>query len=274
MKKILLLLVSVILYNCTPSVKKEYESNKAIAQKWVQAFETNNLDLWKEAVSEDLKDQSPLYGAGVLDYNASLNVAEFYINNYRDIRFTKAIWLPGIDTINLKPDGSVRAYGTWTGISNSTGRTFANPAYHTFNFKNGKIITSGEYFDASGMISAVGPGPFDKTRNLLENISNNAINKSFRYPKGTPSITVRNVVLEPGQEVKTHTHPFPVVVTILKGEMTVEYESGEKNITKAGESFVGVTNKWHKAKNTGNEPLVAIGTFLGEKGKKIMIMKE
>ena len=117
------------------------------------------------------------------------------------------------------------------------------------------------------MVAAVGPGPLDKTKNLIENETENILGKSFRYPRGMPSITVRNVVLEPGEEVSSHSHPFPVVVVVVKGEMTVEFESGEKNVTKAGESFIGATNKLHVAKNTGNETLVAIGTFLNVKGK-------
>ena len=39
----------------------------------------------------------------------------------------------------MKPDGSVRAYGVWTGKSNSTGRIFTLPSYHNFGFKDGKI---------------------------------------------------------------------------------------------------------------------------------------
>jgi len=265
MKKLLLLIV-IALFSCTPS-NKDYQVNKEIAKKWFEAFETSNLDLWKEVVSENIIDQAPMYGMGEIDYQGSLSVASFYMSNYKDIKFTNPVWLPGVDTVSLKPDGSVRAYGTWTGVSNSTGKTFTSPAYHNFNFKDGKIIATGEYFDATGMVAAVGPGPLDKTKNLIENETENILGKSFRYPRGMPSITVRNVVLEPGEEVSSHSHPFPVVVVVVKGEMTVEFESGEKNVTKAGESFIGATNKLHVAKNTGNETLVAIGTFLNVKGK-------
>jgi quinol monooxygenase YgiN len=136
---------------------KMFEENKAIAQKWVQAFEKNDLSLWEESVSKDLKDQAPMYGVGEIDYNASKQIAEFYISSYKNIRFNNPVWLPGVDTLTLQPDGSVRVYGTWTGESVSTGRSFKNLAYHNFDFKNGKIISSGEFFDATGMINAVGP---------------------------------------------------------------------------------------------------------------------
>ena len=98
-----------------------------------------------------------MYGMGQVDYATSLQVAEFYINNYTNVKFNNPVWLPGIDTATMSTDGSVRAYGTWTGESKSTGRTFRVPSYHNFGFKDGKIVTTGEYFDATGMVNAVGP---------------------------------------------------------------------------------------------------------------------
>lgn len=156
MKNLYLLFISLILFSCSQQ-NPEFESNKALAQKWIQSFENNDLDLWKEVVSEDVTDQSPVYGAGLLDYNGSIQTAQFYINNFKNIKFIDAVWLPGIDTTSLKPDGSVRAYGTWTGESISTGRKFSNSAYHNFGFKDGKIVSTGEFFDATGMVNSVGP---------------------------------------------------------------------------------------------------------------------
>tara|TARA_B100001063_G_C16690480_1_gene516779 strand:- start:104 stop:892 length:789 start_codon:yes stop_codon:yes gene_type:complete len=155
MKKIILLFTILLFIACDSNPK--YESNLAVAKKWVQAFEDANIDLWKEAVSEDLQDVAPMYGMGTVDYETSLQVAEFYINNYTDVKFNDAVWLPGIDTLTMKADGSVRAYGRWTGISNSTGREFNLMSYHNFDFENGKISSTGEYFDATGMVNSVGP---------------------------------------------------------------------------------------------------------------------
>ena len=155
MKKIILLLVGILFVGCDSNPK--YESNLAVAKKWVQAFEDQNIELWKEAVSEDLQDIAPMYGMGMVDYETSLQVAEFYIQNYTDVKFNDPVWLPGIDTLTMKPDGSVRAYGRWSGKSISTGREFSLMSYHNFDFEDGKISSTGEYFDASGMVNAVGP---------------------------------------------------------------------------------------------------------------------
>ena len=155
MKKIILLLVGILFIGCDSNPK--YESNLAVAKKWVQAFEDQNIELWKEAVSEDLQDIAPMYGMGMVDYETSLQVAEFYIQNYTDVKFNDPVWLPGIDTLTMKPDGSVRAYGRWSGKSLSTGREFSLMSYHNFDFEDGKISSTGEYFDATGMVNAVGP---------------------------------------------------------------------------------------------------------------------
>ena len=155
MKKIILLFVGILFVGCNSNPK--YESNLAVAKKWVQAFEDQNIELWKEAVSEDLQDIAPMYGMGMVDYETSLQVAEFYIQNYTDVKFNDPVWLPGIDTLTMKPDGSVRAYGRWSGKSLSTGREFSLMSYHNFDFEDGKISSTGEYFDATGMVNAVGP---------------------------------------------------------------------------------------------------------------------
>ena len=155
MKKIILLLAGILFVGCDSNPK--YESNLAVAKKWVQAFEDQNIELWKEAVSEDLQDIAPMYGMGMVDYETSLQVAEFYIQNYTDVKFNDPVWLPGIDTLTMKPDGSVRAYGRWSGKSLSTGREFSVMSYHNFDFEDGKISSTGEYFDATGMVNAVGP---------------------------------------------------------------------------------------------------------------------
>ena len=155
MKKLILLLVGILFVGCDSNPK--YESNLAVAKKWVQAFEDQNIELWKEAVSEDLQDIAPMYGMGMVDYETSLQVAEFYIQNYTDVKFNDPVWLPGIDTLTMKPDGSVRAYGRWSGKSISTGREFSLMSYHNFDFEDGKISSTGEYFDATGMVNAVGP---------------------------------------------------------------------------------------------------------------------
>lgn len=156
MKKLFLLLSIVLFVSCSTS-NPDYDANLVLAKKWVQAFETGDIELWKEVVSEDIQDIAPMYGMGRVGYDASFQVADFYVKNYTNVKFNEPVWLPGIDTLTMKPDGSVRAYGRWSGTSKSTGREFSVMSYHNFDFEDGKIVTTGEYFDATGMVNAVGP---------------------------------------------------------------------------------------------------------------------
>ena len=155
MKKLLIIISVMFFYGC--NTNPDYQANLELAKKWVQVFENGDIELWEEIMSEDLRDQAPLYGMGEVDYATSKQVAEFYINSYTDVKFNDPMWLPGIDTGTMTLDGSVRAYGTWTGKSKSTGRTFTLPSYHNFDFANGKIVYTGEYFDATGMVNSIGP---------------------------------------------------------------------------------------------------------------------
>ena len=105
-----------------------------------------------------------MYGQGLVGKEAVFGQANFYMNNFSEVTFNDPIWLPGVDDKTLVPDGSVRVYGTWKGVSNATGKPFSVDAYHYFMFNEaGKLVQSGDYFDATGMVMAVAPDPEEST---------------------------------------------------------------------------------------------------------------
>ena len=65
--------------------------------------------------------------------------------------------MPGTDSLgNL--DGSVRTYGSWSGVNVATGKVLYSSSYHNFDFDDdGKVIGQGDYFDFGGMINSVYP---------------------------------------------------------------------------------------------------------------------
>jgi hypothetical protein len=87
---------------------------------------------------------------------------EFYMTGFENVKFTVGSWLPGQDAITLLNDGSVRVYGNWSGNNIATKKPFSLDAYHYFDVKDGKIIASGDYFDATGMMVAVQPDPIQE----------------------------------------------------------------------------------------------------------------
>jgi hypothetical protein len=94
----------------------------------------------------------PFYGmntGGINDVKAALSGFQQEFDN---MKFTADYWLPGVDTKTGKPDGSTRVYGTWTGTHTKTGKSVTLTSYHSFEFKDGKIINGGDWFDLGGMI--------------------------------------------------------------------------------------------------------------------------
>jgi hypothetical protein len=57
----------------------------------------------------------------------------------------------------LEADGSVRAYINWKGTARASGVAIDLRAYHYWNFKDGKVVAEGNYYDAGGLIAAASP---------------------------------------------------------------------------------------------------------------------
>ena len=77
-----------------------------------------------------------------------------YHKLFDNIKYKADSWLPGVDPATLLPDGSVRTYGTWTGIHTETKKPFKLTSYHSMHFKDGKIIEGGDYFDVTGFMAS------------------------------------------------------------------------------------------------------------------------
>ena len=161
MKKLLLLYIVVSAMSCQNNYDLSlYEANQKIAKEFISTYESPvNYELFESLVHEDIEHQSPMYGVGKVGYTEVLAQADFYMNGFENVTFTEATWLPGVDETTLSPDGSVRVYGIWSGNNSATGKPFSLDAYHYFNVKEGKIIASGDYFDATGMVMAIQPDP-------------------------------------------------------------------------------------------------------------------
>ena len=109
-----MILIALFMISCDND--NGYSENVKAVKKVVSAFELGDIEIWKEAVSEDLVYSPPMYGTAENsgNYESALAQAEFYINNFENIKFTNPVYLPGVDTVSLKNNGSVRIYGTWT----------------------------------------------------------------------------------------------------------------------------------------------------------------
>ena len=162
MKKAILFCAAILMVACNQEPDLSvYKANQALAEKFINTYVSpTDYDTFTAMVADDVQHQSPMYGLGVVGKEAVYEQAKFYMSNFSEVTFNDAVWLPGVDNKTLVPDGSVRVYGTWKGVSNASGKSFSLNSYHYFLFdQEGKVIQSGDYFDATGMVMAVAPDP-------------------------------------------------------------------------------------------------------------------
>lgn len=84
-------------------------------------------------------------------------------------------------------------------------------------------------------------------------------------PGGNTMTEVLVTIPVGGREGK-HTHPGPLMVYVISGAFSLDYE-GKPNITyKAGDTFYVEANHVHEGINRGTVPAVGIATFVTPKG--------
>ena len=156
MKKILFTLLVLPFISCTGLTNPNYEKNLATAKKIFVLHGEENLEAQHALLSDDMTMEPAAYGMGTLNKEAFGDLIKGYHVAFDEISFEANVWLPGTDNEgNL--DGSVRTYGTWTGVNVASGKKLNLKSYHFFNFNEaGLIQQQGDFFDATGMMNATG----------------------------------------------------------------------------------------------------------------------
>lgn len=114
---------------------------------------------------------------------------------------------------------------------------------------------------ASEPTSAASPGV------LLEAQRLNALDQQITYPKRKPAeITSVVVTLEPGQETGWVRHRVPVVMHVLEGTLSVEFDAGVTKSFPAGTAFVQAQGVDYNASNTSDGAAKVLQVFIGAAG--------
>lgn len=156
MKKLLAIALFSIFVSCTPGMHPEYEQNTETVKAFLKLQgEETDVNAQMALIHEDLEWQPAFHGSvpiGKEDFKA-------YLLNWQDVMeetvYMPRNYLPGVLADTGLQDGSVRSYGKWTGVHSATGKKWELIAYHTWDFKDGKIIAGGDYFDAGGLIASL-----------------------------------------------------------------------------------------------------------------------
>ena len=117
---------------------------------------------------------------------------------------------------------------------------------------------------SSGIVSAEQLKP--QITLLHSSTTSSETGEAFSYPAGTPKLFLAQVIVPKGGQLPMHTHPAPLIVHVMSGELTSERLSGEIAVYKAGDTFVEAPNSPHKVTKTGSTPTIFYAFFAGFNG--------
>lgn len=102
-----------------------------------------------------------------------------------------------------------------------------------------------------------------------------SIGQKISYPQfQNCEVTIAKVIIPPGKSTGWHKHSFPVFAYILKGTLTVALTNGQILQFSENSSFAEVINTFHNGKNNGNEDVVLLAFYMGEKNKPLSIRQD
>lgn len=88
----------------------------------------------------------------------------------------------------------------------------------------------------------------------------------IHYPTGQPQLTTIRLTIAPNTALPWHTHPFPNVVYVLSGTLTLhDKTSGKTLIVHQGQAVGESVDDVHRGES-GNEPTVLLITYAGTPG--------
>ena len=101
------------------------------------------------------------------------------------------------------------------------------------------------------------------------------IGQKIVYPQvQNAEVTMSKITISSGKATGWHKHDYPVFAYVLKGVLTVELENKKPVQFCENSSISEVMNTFHNGINNGQEDVILIAIYLGEKGKSLSTRKE
>jgi quercetin dioxygenase-like cupin family protein len=86
------------------------------------------------------------------------------------------------------------------------------------------------------------------------------------YPVGQPQLTTIKLTIAPHTALPWHTHPFPNVVYVLSGTLTLhDKASGKTQVVHQGQAVGESVDDIHRGES-GDEPTILLITYVGTPG--------
>ena len=83
---------------------------------------------------------------------------------------------------------------------------------------------------------------------------------------GGNTLSMFEVTIPVGGREGRHTHPGPLLVHVISGELTIYYEGKKDTVYKVGDTFYAEPNHVHEGRNDGTVPVVGIAAIVTPKG--------
>ena len=156
MKKILSITLLGLLMACSPGIHPDYATNLETAKKFLelQGSEADN-ESQLAMLHEDVQWQPAFHGSEPIGREAVSTYLKSWQDAMEDVVYTPVNWLPGVLAETGLSDGSVRTYGKWNGVHSASGKSWEIVSYHTWDFKDGKVISGGDYMDSGGLMNSL-----------------------------------------------------------------------------------------------------------------------
>lgn len=102
-----------------------------------------------------------------------------------------------------------------------------------------------------------------------------SIGQKIAFPLvSNAEVTMSKITIPVGKSTGWHKHDYPVFAYVLKGVLTVEIENNKSVQYGEHSTIPEVVNTYHNGINKGQEDVILIAIYLGEKGKGLSSRKE
>ncbi len=99
-------------------------------------------------------------------------------------------------------------------------------------------------------------------------------NKLPAYALTQPEVTIKEIVIAPGEKLPWHQHPVINAGILLSGELVVQTRDGNKLHLKAGDTLIELVNTSHTGTNISSEPAKIVVFYLAEQGVGVTILDD
>ena len=148
MKKLLSILLVSIFMSCSQGGHPDFAKNTATAKNMLELQGSEaDFQAQLDLIHQDVKWQPVFFGSTEIGKEEFGQYLKAWQDEMEDVVYTADNWLPGVLAETGMADGSVHT---------KTGKKWEVKAYHTWDFKDGQIITGGDYFDATGLVNFLG----------------------------------------------------------------------------------------------------------------------